>query len=62
MLIPESFIRRMVAAFCRERRTQAPFKKSSAPAATLIDRGAPTLEVSTEAAMVRLAKLAYLID
>jgi Zn-dependent peptidase ImmA (M78 family) len=62
LLMPESFIRRTVAAYCRERRVEGPFKKSSPAGATLIDRAALTFEVSTEAAMVRLAKLAYLID
>jgi hypothetical protein len=62
MLMPASFMRRMVAAFCCERHEQGPFKKDSPAGGTLIDRAALTFEVSTEAAMVRLAKLAYLTD
>ena len=62
LLMPESVIRRMVGAFCRERREEGPFKKNSAAGTTLIDRTALTFEVSTEAGMVRLAKLAYLTD
>jgi hypothetical protein len=39
-----------------------PFQKSYAAGTTLIDRTALAFEVSTEATMVRLAKLAYLTD
>ena len=60
--MPASFMRRRVAAFCCERHEQGPFKKDSPAGGTLIDRAALTFEVSTEAAMVRLAKLAYLTD
>jgi Zn-dependent peptidase ImmA (M78 family) len=62
LLMPESFVRRAAAAFFRDRKETAPVKKDSATAAALAERIALAFDVSLEAARVRLAKLAYLID
>jgi Zn-dependent peptidase ImmA (M78 family) len=62
LLMPESFVRRAVAAFLRDRKETPPVKKSSATASALCERISLAFDVSVEAAKVRLAKLAYLID
>lgn len=62
LLMPESFVRRAAAAFLRDRKENVPVKKGSATASALSERISLTFEVSDEAAMVRLAKLGYLID
>lgn len=60
--MPQSFIRRTVAAFFRERNEQPPVMRRSADALALSDRLALTFDVSVEAASVRLAQLGYLTD
>jgi hypothetical protein len=62
LLMSESFARRAVAAFFRERMEEPPVAKSSADAATLCDRIALTFDVSAEAARVRLSQLRFLSD
>lgn len=62
LLMPESFVRRAVAAFFCNRAEKPPIKKDAVTAPTLSGRIALTFEVSEEAANVRLAKLGYLID
>jgi Zn-dependent peptidase ImmA (M78 family) len=62
LLMPESFIRRAVAAFFRERHEEPPVMRHSADALALSDRLALTFDVSVEAATVRLAQLGYLTD
>lgn len=60
--MPESFVRRAVAAFFRERTQEPPVARSSADAAALCDRIALTFDVSAEAARVRLSQLRFLAD
>jgi hypothetical protein len=62
LLMPESLIRRAVAAFFRERHEEPPVMRNCADALTLSERVALTFDVSVEATTVRLAKLGYLTD
>ncbi len=61
LLMPGSFVRRAVAAFFRDCKEEPPARKGSATASALCERIALAFEVSDQAAMVRLAKLGYII-
>lgn len=62
LLMPESFIRRSVEAFLRNRSTKSPLAEHSREALELQQHISLTFEVSTEAAAVRLSQLGYLTD
>jgi Zn-dependent peptidase ImmA (M78 family) len=62
LLMPESFTRRAVAAFYREREDKPPFARDSAEASALEARIAHTFDVSVEAGAVRLSQLGFLVQ
>jgi Zn-dependent peptidase ImmA (M78 family) len=62
LLMPESYIRRMVATFFRRRRERPPVRKGEHAALTLAERVASIFDVSLEAATVRLTKLKIICD
>ena len=61
-LMPETFLRRSVMAFFRDRKEKPPVRKGSADALALSERIALTFDVSVEAAMVRLSQRRFLSD
>lgn len=60
LLMPESFLRRAVAAFFRERNETPPVGRDSADAMSLKERISLTFDVSVDAARVRLSQFGYL--
>jgi Zn-dependent peptidase ImmA (M78 family) len=61
-LMPETFLRRAVMAFFRERSERPPARRGSADASALSERIALTFDVSVEAATVRLSQRGFLRD
>jgi Zn-dependent peptidase ImmA (M78 family) len=62
LLMPQSFMRRTVEAYFRDRIERPPVAKDSPEASALSERVSLAFDVSVEAAAVRLSQLGFLTD